>query len=500
MTTPSALATVKENFADPRWRLSNLYTIVDKHGREVRFVPNSQQLDFMDNVHGRDIILKARQLGFTTFAALLGLDEAVFKRNWSTAIIAHTRPDAQKILKNKVRFPYSKLPEGIKAHVYPVNDAADTFALSNNSSVIVTNSARGGTLQRLHVSEFGKICARFPDKAQEIISGSFPAAENGHITIESTAEGQQGAFFEMTQAALEKKARGEPLSPMDWRVHFYPWWESEDYQTAPELVRLTPDDRAYFENLRINDGIALTDRQQAWWVQQEKTQGGTMKREYPATPREAFEQALEGAYFEQQLAHSNKTQAIGRFPYDQRYQVNTFWDLGRNDQTAIWIHQDVKGRDRFIGYYEASGEHISHYIQYLKDWAKNTGASWGDHYWPHDGDREDLFLENGRMAEVDKLGFRPTIVPRVSSKLEAIEAARSAFPNCDFDMDGCDVGLKRLKHYRKEWDDRRGVWKDRPLHDINSNGADAFMTFATGFRRAPVEWDKPLRRGLKGVA
>lgn len=494
-----ALATVKDQFCDPLWRLSNLYYIVDKFGRQVKFEPNMQQLDYLQTIHGRDIVLKARQVGFTTLASIVSLDECVWTPNWSAAIIAHTKPDAQKILKTKVRFPYDKLPDGIKAKVPLVSDAADTLAMANGSSVVVTSSARGGTLQRLHISEFGKICARYPDKATEIISGSIPAAENGHITIESTAEGQDGEFYRMTQEALANE--GRELSKMDWRIHFYPWFDNPEYTTSPELVRITDQDMKYFNKLEDQDGIKLDAGQRAWWVMQEKTQGGTMKREYPATPREAFEQALEGAYFEQQLESANKRDSIGAFPYDPREPVNTFWDLGRNDQTAIWLHQDIKGRDRFIGYYEASGEHISHYINYLRDWAKENGSSWGDHYWPHDGDRDDLFLENGRIGEVRQAGFHPDIVPRVSSKLEAIEAARTVFPNCDFDEKSCSLGLKRLKHYRKAWDDRRGMWKDRPLHDINSNGSDAFMTFATGFSRPDVSWSTgPLRRSIKGLA
>lgn len=496
----SALEINKGQFADPMWRLHNLYYIVNKVGRIVLFEPNVQQLDYLNNIHGRDIILKARQLGFTTLAAIVSLDEAIWTPNWSAAIIAHTKPDAQNILKTKVKFPYSQLPEGLRNAVPAVSDAADTFALGNGSSVQVTNSARGGTLQRLHISEFGKICARYPDKAQEIISGSLPAAENGHITIESTAEGQQGPFFEMTQKALAKKARGDDLSEKDWRIHFYPWWENEGYRLAPELVRIKEEDNRYFVNLKHNSGIDLDDHQRAWWVMQEETQGGTMKREFPSTPEEAFEQALEGAYFEQQLAAANKRQSIGHFPFDPRFQVNTFWDLGRSDCTAIWLHQDIAGRDRFIGYYENSGEHISHYLTWLKDWAKEMDAAWDTHYWPHDGDRQDLFLDKGRVAEVDQMGFRPMIVPKVSNKLVAIEAARSAFPNCDFDETKCSVGLKRLKHYRKEWDDRRGVWRDKPLHDPNSNGADAFMTFSSGFTRPSSIWGSgPLKRNLKGV-
>lgn len=490
----------KEQWADPFWRINNIYTVVNKFGRETDFRPNAQQLDFMLGIHGRDIILKARQLGFTTLACIVSLDEALFNDNWAAAIIAHTKPDAQKILKTKVKFPYSKLPDGLKNQIPTVNDAADTFALANNSSVTVTSSARSGTLQRLHVSEFGKICARFPDRAQEIISGSFPAAENGHITIESTAEGQQGAFYDMTQDALAAQDRGDKLAKMQFRMHFYPWYENPEYVSSPELVRWTDEDKRYFEKLEDQDGIVLSKEQQAWWILQEKTQGGTMKREYPATPREAFEQALEGAYFEKQLAFANKRGFIGAKPPDQRREVNTFWDLGRNDQTAIWLHQDIDGRDRFIGYYENSGEHISHYLKWLKDWQRDSGLQWGEHYWPHDGDRDDLFLEHGRLAEVEKDGFRPEVVPRVSNKLEAIEAARTVFSNCDFDEAACSQGLKRLKHYRKEWDDRRGVWKDRPLHDENSNGADAFMTFAMGFDRVADSWGEPVRRNLKGIA
>lgn len=489
----------KDQFADPMWRLSNLYYIVDKMGRIVLFEPNKQQLDYLGSIHGRDIILKARQLGFSTLACIVSLDEAIWTPSYSAAIIAHTKPDAQNLLKTKIKFPYSKLPEGLRNTVPTMNDAADTFSLANDSSIIVTNSARGGTFQRLHISEFGKICARYPGKAQEIISGSLPAAENGHITIESTAEGQQGAFFDMTQKALAKADRAKVLSEKDWKIHFYPWWDNTDYRLQPDQVRIKAEDARYFRDLEHNNGIKLDDWQQAWWVMQEETQGGTMKREFPSTPEEAFEQALEGAYFESQLSAANKRESIGRFPYDPRYEVNTFWDLGRNDQTAIWLHQDIKGRDRFIGYYENSGEHISHYLTWLKDWLKEKDGKWDEHYWPHDGDRQDLFLDKGRVGEVEQLGFRPRIVPRVSNKLIAIESARSAFPNCDFDEAACAHGLERLRHYRKEWDDRRGVWKDRPMHDDNSNGADAFMTFATGFDRVEDDWNTPLRRNLEGI-
>ncbi len=492
--TPAAISL--EDFEAGCWSRLNcgLYWIVDKQGHVVKFKPNVTQEELAQLLHGRDIILKARQRGITTLMCLIALDECLFIPNWNAAIIAHRLTDAKTIFDSKVRFPYDNLPPELKESLGTTRDAADTLHFTNGSSISVTTSARSGTLQRLHISEFGKICAQYPVKAREIVTGSFPAAEQGAITIESTAEGQEGRFFEMTQAA--RALAGKKLGPKDWRFHFFPWWSDPDYTTDPGFVTLAPEDRDYFERLEVDHGIKLTEGQKAWWVLTERDQGGDMKREYPATPDEAFEQAIEGAYFERQLAHASKHGAIGQFPFEPRYPVNTFWDLGRNDYNVIWLHQHIKNRNRFIGYYEQSGEYIAHYIRWLRDWKRDHDAEWGEHYWPHDGKRQDEFLEHGRLAVVEDMGFRPRIVERPADKGEAIEAARNVFASCDFDEAGCATGPKRLRHYRKEWDEQRGVWRDRPRHDDNSHGADGFMTFATGFVNVrPVKLPK-RRRGL----
>jgi hypothetical protein len=211
----------------------------------------------------------------------------------------------------------------------------------------------------------------------------------------------------------------------------------------------------------------------------------------PATPDEAFEQALEGAYFAQDLFAAAKQGRIGGFPYDPRATVQTFWDLGRNDLNTIWLHQHVDGFDRFIGYYENSGEFIGHYVAWLREWAAGRRATFGDHYIPHDGDRESLWLESGTKGVMSGLGFWPRVVERPRNKLEAISAARAAFSRCPFDEQSCDLGLKRLRAYRKEWDESRGVWKDRPRHDDSSHGADAFLTFACSGSKPPTRMRLP---------
>jgi hypothetical protein len=478
MAAGSTIRATEDQFLDPRWRLSNLYWITDKKGKRVRFQPNSSQLEFMDEMHALNIILKARQLGFTTFCSLIYLDACVFNPDTRAGIIAHKLKEAQTIFRDKIKFPYDQLDDGIKSVVAAVQDSADTLTFKNNSSIHVSASMRSGTLQYLHVSEFGKICAQYPEKAREIVTGALNAVEAGQfIAIESTAEGQEGSFYEMVQRAREKQEAGAHLTDMDFKFHFFPWWQDGNYRSDDESIQIGDEDRAYFSKL-ATQGVTLSLPQMRWYVKKAETMAGDMRREYPSTPDEAFEQALEGAYFTHQVAAAVKTRRIASFPLDTSVPVNTFWDLGRNDFNTIWLHQFVDGHHRFVGYYENSGEFIGHYITWIRDWASERGAVLGDHYVPHDGKREDLFLEDGRMGVMEKLGFRPNVVSRSSNKLDAIESARTIFSKCQFDEQACQQGLKRLRHYRKEWDEQRGIWKDRPRHDDNSHGADGFMTFA----------------------
>lgn len=485
-----SISLTEEQFLDPRWRLSNLYTVTDEQGKAIPFRPNESQLAFLDNLHNLNIILKARQLGFTTLCCLIYLDACIFKPNTRAGVIAHKLDDAKVIFRDKVKFPFDNLDEGLRNSVATVQDSADTLTLANNSSIRVSTSMRSGTLQYLHISEFGKICSLYPEKAREIVTGALNTIHAGQFgVIESTAEGQEGAFYEMTQRARALNA--DQLTPLDFKFHFYPWWQDAKYR-LPATVVIPDEDRAYFDKLTAA-GIPLSPEQCAWYVKKAQTQQGDMRREFPSTPDEAFEQALEGAYFSTEMLAAHKQQRIGAFPYVPGYVVNTFWDLGRNDMNTIWFHQFVQGYHRFIHYYENSGEFIGHYVSYLKEWARERNATFGEHYVPHDGDRQSLWLEDGTLSVMDKLNFRPNVVERPAVKRAAIDAARAKLGLSVFDEAGTACGIQRLKAYRKDWDDLRGVWKDKPRHDDNSHGADGYQTFACS-DYAPPQALKPKDR------
>lgn len=471
-----------------KWfRIRALYYIKDKNGKKIRFAPNyAQRNRFIEN-HNRNLILKARQLGFTTFEMIDSLDDCLFNENFNAGCIAHSLDDAQKIFRNKIKFAYDNISEywlmifdaigldfpGTKS------DTTTSYQFTNGSEIGVSTSYRGGTLQRLHVSEFGKICRKYPEKAKEIVTGAFEAVglENV-ITIESTAEGQAGYFYEYSQESQRLRDAGKALTQLDFKFHFFPWWGNPEYQLNSK-VPISPDLKEYFDTLGETLNIKFTKAQIAWYSKKLELLKNDMKREYPSTPKEAFEQAVEGAYYERQMAQIRNNNQIRKIPYDPRLPVFTFWDLGRNDSTSIWFMQHVYGEYRFIRYYENSGESIQFYVKKLIEF----GYVYSTIYLPHDAAVVDYSREDNKSRSeiVEDAGFFVEVVSKVPDKMEGIQAVRDVLPLCWFDEELCAQGIKGLDNFHKEWDDKLGVFKERPRHDWASHPSDSFEQFARGF-------------------
>ena len=471
-------ATVIDHFKDQRWRLNNLYWITDKEGKRVKFTMTWAQENLLSQMHYLNVILKARQLGFTTFIQIYMLDMSVFYPDTRCGVIAQTRDDAEAIFRDKIKFPYDNLPDQIKAMAPIVRDNTTMLELANNSLIRVGTSLRSGTLQYLHISEFGKICAKFPEKAREIVTGALNTIQAGQVAfIESTAEGQEGRFYDLCEEAQAKERTGQHLTPLDWKFHFYPWWKEPSYSIDPREVRIPPELDRYFDALEAEEGIKLTAGQAAWYAKKYEVQGADMKREYPATPKEAFEAAVEGAYYAAQLAQAEKEDRITRVPYEPTLKVETWWDLGMNDDMSIWFVQRHRREVRIIDHYANSGEGLAHYAKVVAD----KPYVYDRHIMPHDIAVRDLSETNGKSRKevAEGLGIKPIIVAPRMDVQDGIEAVRNLLSRCWIDADKCADGIRSLKNYRKEWDDNRGVWKNRPRHDQCSHDADSFRTGAT---------------------
>ncbi len=149
----------KNLLLDPYWRINNLYQIVDKTGKKITFKLNWAQEQLYNDMWYCNVILKARQLGISTFICLLFLDRCLFNPNQSAGIIAHTVEDAQALFR-RVKIAYDSLPGQITEVISAENDTAQMLKFSNGSSLRVGTSLRSSTFQYLHISEFGKICAK----------------------------------------------------------------------------------------------------------------------------------------------------------------------------------------------------------------------------------------------------------------------------------------------------------------------------------------------------
>jgi hypothetical protein len=210
-------------------------------------------------------------------------------------------------------------------------------------------------------------------------------------------------------------------------------------------------------------------------------------KEFPSTWTEAFEAAIDGAYFGKQLIEARDQGRIGVVPWAPNEPVNSrsgIW--ARTGATAIWLHRRVALQHRFIGYYQATGSGMQHFARILAD----KGYTYGKHYLPHDAEMQqqtDKEYAETRAEILERLGVRPIyVVGRVLDKMDGIEAVRSILPQCWFDEKGCADGLRALSNYQRKWDDKQAVWANAPLHNWASNGTDAYMQFAQHRQMVPM--------------
>ncbi len=498
------------DFQSEWWRLNNLYKIVDKDSQVVTLKPNVLQEQFYRNIHHRNIILKARQIGYTTFIDTWMFDRAILNPHTNVGIIAHTDETVKSIFEEKVMFPFEHLPPDLIERLHPDTSNAKHLKLANGSSIRVARSMRGKTLQYLHVSEYGIVCYEDPKKAREIRTGALNAVSvNNFIFIESTARGDTGDFHHKCMVAkrvTEQYLNGTaPFTPMDYWFHFAPWWEHNDYQMPgygpgdERPIQISDADTRYFDETEEKVEQSLSHAQRVWYVKKrteleeedEEEEFQDMKQEYPATVEEAFENTIKGAIFGEQMTEANEAGRICDLPFTRGLPVNVFWDLGKRDINAMWFHQRVGPWDYFLRYYQNNQKLMPFYVEILEDYARRFHYTYGKMYLPHDGKSVGLTSVAGSAADILKTaGFRVKVVKRPPRKNVSIDAARIAFSHCKFDKTNCKVGLTALRNYVFRYDEKTRTYDSTPKEDEFSHGADGFQTYALGYKQRDATRDE----------
>jgi hypothetical protein len=291
------------------------------------------------------------------------------------------------------------------------------------------DSMRGLYLDGVVLDEYADMSPRI---FSEVIRPALSDREGGAIFIGSAKGGTP--FYD-----LWERVKDDP----DWFVKVYP---ASETKVIPEA--------------ELSDAKKIMDEDE-------------YNQEYECS----WTASIKGAYYGKQLAEAQEQDRIGKVPYDPRLPVQTAWDLGVGDSTAIWFFQVLGQEVRIIDYHEDSGEGLPYYAKILDQ----RGYKYGDHWAPHDIQVRELGSGKSRIETAKMLGIQFRIVPNLSID-DGINAVRNTIPRCWIDAKKCELGLQALRNYRKEFDDRRQEYKPRPLHDWSSHAADAFRYLAVGLK------------------
>ena len=182
-----------------------------------------------------------------------------------------------------------------------------------------------------------------------------------------------------------------------------------------------------------------------------------------------------GSVFGRQIAKAQQDGRIGSVPYDESAGVYTAWDLGVSDSTVVWFFQVIGKEIHFIDHYESSGEDLGHYISVVL----NKPYRYTKHFLPHDAKQRELQTNMTRVDFFARQGIhnvevlRPTNFSLGTDDINLI--ARPKFSLCWFDAEKCERGLKCLKAYHYEFDEKNNMLKSKPEHDWSSHSASAFI-------------------------
>jgi phage terminase large subunit len=236
-----------------------------------------------------------------------------------------------------------------------------------------------------------------------------------------------------------------------------------------ELAKIE-EDRWYETLLTVQDTKVLSEREL------EDAQIIMSEDEFNQEFMCSFEASIKGSYYANQLGRARGEGRIGKVPHDEALPVHTFWDLGIGDATSVIFMQNIDNEWRMIDYYENSGEGLGHYAGVLQEKAQSSHYIYGEHYAPHDIEVKELGTGITRKEIAKSLGISFKVAPKLSIE-EGINAVRTKFSRLYIDQEHCARFLHCISLYHKEWDDKRGEFRDKPYHDFTSHAADALRTW-----------------------
>jgi hypothetical protein len=274
-------AETAESLPDPSVRdllIESLLKVRTKTRKLDWLKPNRAQQEYSRNATRRNIVLKARQLGITTYVAARFFIQTITQPGTVTVQVAHDQESAEEIFKIVHRF-WENLPKemqhgalltsraNIRQIVFPRLDSEYRVATAADA-----NAGRGMTIHNLHCSEV----ARWPRDVEETLASLRSAVpESGEIVLESTPNGAGGIFYEEWQRAGET----------GYARHFFPWWYGREYQIEPKGAAAEPPTE---EEEQLIRQAGLLPAQIAWRRTKRAQLRGLATQEFAEDPASCF--------------------------------------------------------------------------------------------------------------------------------------------------------------------------------------------------------------------
>ena len=216
----------------------------------------------------------------------------------------------------------------------------------------------------------------------------------------------------------------------------------------------------------------------------------------------SFLGSVVGAYYGAALRDIETQNQVGDFGWLPEYAVHTVWDTGGT--TACWFFQLVGSNVRVIDYLEGVNKGVDWYVGELR----SRPYTYGNHIGPSDADVQKEIVGKSWKTTFEELGIHNwLILPQQNSVNDGINQARLMLPRCQFNVVGgrnCKAGYTGLQNYKREWDDKRKMFRDAPYHNWASHPSDAFRYMAVGkeliaHAATASDWGKPVKYKTKWV-
>ena len=476
--------------SEPLFRLCNLYQVRDDNGRMVPFIPNWSQRVILYDIYvlgrRRIAIPKARKLGFSTLAEVIGFDRAYFEQGQESAVIERSQPDAWE-KKKIVDILWEQLDTAFKDGAGLIKDNKSEIAWSNGGSVMFGLSVVGKTPTFLHISEWGIIAYNDPERSAEIKGGMLQSVSGDEAVIfaEGTFRGGRGGdWYQIVNSGL--KVAEKHRTSKDWTVRFFPWYLDGRYVLEGDISQIDAKTHRFLKQKEKLTGYTFSDGQRLWYYKESQPQnsGRWMRREFPTTIDDMWSVREDGQIY---ASFMDAALMSGRIHDDFRHYpqlpVYAAFDIGAPENTKLVLWQEIGDRKLYLGAHSGNGDNLATPAQWWK-FMQGLGYMYGGVFLPHDAEHNSwhrLFLQAGCSVAV--------LLKKPMDVWENIVEAQTQFSRCEFkysednddgccvyDEDGNDVGLNAaLECFHCKIETAVGkTARETPVHDWSSHFSTAF--------------------------